>query len=158
MKKPHKETDRHNDNNNTQYTATATICPLGGSAPGLTLVETDGQVHTFPLFSILFSKNGAPPHLGYNAIVTNAPRNRVVPADGPIAFNGQRKADQNLLCNAMTEPDGMHHIMEVAFITDCKGDEYTIAMVEQFGCRRPRADGFPYFMTYRGDSLPEMPQ
>ena len=140
--------------NNMKYTATATHQPLDERAPGLTLVQTDGQARTFPLFSIQFSKNGARPHLGYNAIVLNGPRNRAVPAEGPIAFDSRRRADQSMLGVAMTEPDGMHRVMEVAFVTDVNGCEYTIAMAEQFGCEPGRADGYPYFLAYRGDSLP----
>ena len=141
-------------NNNMNYTATATQQPLDGRAPGLTLVQTDGQARTFPLFSIQFSKNGARPHLGYNAIVLNAPRNRAVPADGPIVFDSRRRADQSMLGVAMTEPDGMHRVMEVAFVTDFNGNEYTIAMAEQFGCDPGRADGYPYFLATRGELPP----
>ena len=146
--------NKHNEQTNMKYTATASHYPLGGDAPRLTLVQDEGQVWTFPLFSILFSKNGCTPRLGYNAIVLDGPGNRTVPAEGPIAFDSRRRADQSMLGVAMTEPDGMHRVMEMAFVTDFNGDEYTIAMAEQFGCEPGRADGYPYFLAYRGDSLP----
>ena len=147
-------TNKHNQNINMKYTATSAICPLGGDAPKLTLIQDDGHTRTFPLFSIQFSKNGAPPCLGYNAIVLDGPKNRAVPVDGPIAFDSRRRADQSMLCVIMTEPGGMYRAMEAAFITDCNGGEYTIAMAEQFGNEPPRADGFPYFLACRRDSLP----
>lgn len=147
-------TNKHNQNINMKYTATATHQPLDGRVPGLTLVQEDGQARTFPLFSIQFSKNGGTPCLGYNAIVVDAPRDRAVPAEGPIAFERRRKANLSMLCLAMTELDGMLRIMETAFVKDCNWDRFTIAMVEQFGCEPCRTDGYPYFLAYRGDSLP----
>ena len=146
--------NKHNEQTNMKYTATASHYPLGGDAPRLTLVQDEGQVWTFPLFSILFSKNGCTPRLGYNAIVLDGPGNRTVPAEGPIAFDSQRRADQSMLCLVMTEPGGMYRAMEQAFVTDSNGEKFTIAMAEQFSDEPPRADGFPYFLACRRDSLP----
>lgn len=149
------KTDTNNDTTNLKYTATASHNFEGRNMAGLTLILDGGQARTFPMFSVRFIRGGSSLQLGYIAIVLDAPAKAALPAEGPLVFDTQRRADQSMICMMMTDPDGNRRVMETAFVTDAKGGKFMIAMAEQLGDLPCRTKGYPFFLTYRDDPLPE---
>lgn len=146
-------------NNYAELTAIAVIRPLGDRTPALTLLQPDEQVQNFsiqsyPLFAIQFSKVGAGPHVGYNAIVVDGPGNFAVPAEGPIVFGGPRCPCGGSDMHTAMDLEGMFRVMQKVDVTDAHGDRFTIAMVERFGNEPERLLENPHFFTYHGATLP----
>ena len=146
-------------NNYAELTAIAAIRPLGDRTPALTLLQPDEQVQkysiqSYPLFAIQFSKVGAGPHVGYNAIVVDGPGNFAVPAEGPIVFGGPRCPWGGSDMHTAMDLEGMFHVMQKVDVTDAHGDRFTIAMVERFGDEPERLLENPMFLAYRGATLP----